>query len=54
LQRPENVIAGHIKWTAYRNGKPTIRIEHPLEAEGVKFYADAEEVLASSGVAAFL
>ncbi len=29
LQRPENVIAGHIKWTGYRTGqKPTIRIEH--------------------------
>jgi hypothetical protein len=55
LQRPENVVAGHIKWTGYRNGKPTIRVEHhktgatvdhPLEADGVKFYADAEEVLA--------
>jgi hypothetical protein len=55
LQRPENVIAGHVKWTGYRNGKPTIRIEHhktgaivdhPLEADGVQFYADAEEVLA--------
>ena len=29
LQRPENVIAGHIKWSGYRTGqKPTIRIEH--------------------------
>ncbi len=28
LQRPENVIAGHIKWPGYRSGKPTIRIEH--------------------------
>jgi hypothetical protein len=55
LQRPENVIAGHIKWTGYRTGpKPTIRIEHhktgavidhPLEHEDVKFYADAEDVL---------
>jgi hypothetical protein len=60
LQRPENVIAGHIKWTGYRAGPvPTIQIEHhktgavvqhPLEeklADGtvVKFYADAEEVL---------
>jgi hypothetical protein len=26
-QRPENVIAGHIKWTGHRSGpKPTIRI----------------------------
>ena len=59
LQRPENVVAGHIKWTTYRNNKPTIRVEHhktgeivdhPLEevnADGtiVKFYEDAEEVL---------
>jgi hypothetical protein len=61
LQRPENVIAGHIKWTGYRTGpKPTIRIEHhktgavidhPLEEklpDGtiVRFYEDAEAVLA--------
>jgi hypothetical protein len=56
LQRPENVIAGHIKWTGYRIGpKPTIRIEHhktgavidhPLEDGDVKFYADAEAILA--------
>ncbi|WP_342727321.1 hypothetical protein AAFG07_11235 [Bradyrhizobium sp. B097] len=61
LQRPENVIAGHIKWTDYRTGpKPTIRIEHhktgavidhPLEdqlpsGEIVKFYEEAESVLA--------
>jgi hypothetical protein len=54
LQRPENVVAGHIKWNGYRNGKPTIRIEHhktgavvdhPLEADGVKFYEEAEGVL---------
>ena len=59
LQRPENVVAGHIKWTTYRNNKPTIRVEHhktgeivdhPLEEELsdgtiVKFYEDAEEVL---------
>jgi len=56
LQRPENVVAGHIKWNGYRTGpKPTIRIEHhktgeivdhPLEDDGVRFYEDAEEVLA--------
>ncbi len=61
LQRPENVIAGHIKWGGYRTGpKPTIRIEHhktgavidhPLEerlatGEVVKFYEEAEAVLA--------
>jgi hypothetical protein len=55
LQRPENVIAGHIKWSGYRsNGKATIRIEHhktgavvdhPLEEDGVKFYEEAEDVL---------
>ena len=63
LQRPENVIAGHIKWSDYR--APTapniIRIAHhktgtiaphPLEerlTDGtvIKFYADAEEVLAA-------
>jgi len=60
LQRPENVIAGHIKWSGYRTGsKPTIQIEHhktgaiinhPLEEKledgsVVKFYADAEAVL---------
>jgi integrase len=55
LQRPENVIAGHIKWTGYRTGpKPTIRIEHhktgevvdhPLEEDGVRFYEEAEEIL---------
>lgn len=55
LQRPENVIAGHIKLTGYRNGKATIRIEHhktgaiidhPLDADGVRFYPEAEEILA--------
>jgi hypothetical protein len=59
LQRPENVIAGHIRWTGYRSGKPTIRIEHhktgaiidhPLEealSDGtvIRFYEDAEEIL---------
>lgn len=60
LQRPENVIAGHIKWSGYRIGtKPTIQIahhktgaiiNHPLEEKlddgsVVKFYGDAEAVL---------
>jgi integrase len=53
LQRLENVIAGHIKWTGYRTGKPTIRVEHhktgevvdhPLEEDGMKFYEEAEEI----------
>jgi hypothetical protein len=60
LQRPENVIAGHIKWNGYRHQKPTIRVEHhktgeavdhPLEEvmpDGtlVKFYEGAEEIIA--------
>lgn len=61
LQRPENVVAGCIKWTDYRapSAPSIVRIEHhktgtvaphPLEEmteEGlVRFYADAEEVLA--------
>jgi hypothetical protein len=55
LQRPENLIAGYVKWTGYRSGpKPTIRVKHhktgaiidrPLEGDVVKFYAAAEEVL---------
>ncbi len=60
LQRPENVIGGHITWNDYRSEKaPTIiRVAHhktgtvaphPLETiiEGkpVKFYADAEGIL---------
>jgi hypothetical protein len=60
LQRPENVVGGHISWNGYRNPKPIIRVEHhktneivdhPLEeiqSDGsvVKFYEDAEEILA--------
>jgi hypothetical protein len=62
LQRPENVIAGHVKWTGYRTGpKPSIRIEHhktgavidhPLEetmldGSVVKFYEEAERILSN-------
>lgn len=63
LQRPENVLAGHIKWSDYRapSAPSIIRIAHhktgtiaphPLEerqADGstVKFYADAEEILSA-------
>lgn len=61
LQRPENVLAGKIRWSDYRGREhPTqIKIEHhktgalvwhPLEelteAGPVRFYEDAEEVLA--------
>ena len=57
LQRPENVLAGHIRWTDYRGREaPTaIRIFHhktgeivlhPLQdRDGTLFYGDAEEVL---------
>jgi hypothetical protein len=61
LQRPENVLAGYVRWTDYRgvDAPHAIRIEHlktgevvlrPLEeidaAEIVQFYADAEAILA--------
>jgi hypothetical protein len=61
LQRPENVLAGCVRWTDYRSrgADNAIRIEHhktaavvlhPLETmeggERVQFYADAESVLA--------
>ncbi|MCS3503769.1 hypothetical protein M2189_006714 [Bradyrhizobium japonicum] len=61
LQRPENVAGGHMTWADYRapSAPSTIRVvhhktgtiaPHPLEEptdEGlVRFYADAEEVLA--------
>jgi hypothetical protein len=61
LQRPENVLAGYLRWTDYRNNQwpSAIKIEHhktgavvwhPLEepAPGgvVKFYGEAEAVLA--------
>ena len=60
LQRPENVIAGHIRWSGYRTGlKPTIRIEHhktgatidhPLEevledGSVIRFYEEAERII---------
>ncbi|WP_407122856.1 hypothetical protein [Bradyrhizobium sp. STM 3561] len=61
LQRPENVVAGHMKWSDYRApGAPSIIMvehhktgtvaPHPLEEAGpdgpVRFYAEAEDVLA--------
>jgi hypothetical protein len=59
LQRPENVLAGYIRWTDYRGREaPTaVRIFHhktgaivlhPLQdADGSLFYSDAETVLAN-------
>jgi integrase len=61
LQRPENVLAGYLRWTDYRNEEwpSAIKIEHhktgavvwhPLEEQTngavTKFYEDAEAVLA--------
>ena len=61
LQRPENVLAGYIRWTDYRSADwpNAIKIEHhktgavvwhPLEemtdAGPVKFYEEAERILA--------
>lgn len=61
MQRPENVLAGYLRWTDYRNAEwpNAIKIEHhktgavvwhPLEEMTdtglVKFYEEAEEILA--------
>jgi hypothetical protein len=61
LQRPENVLAGYLRWTDYRNREwpNAIKIEHhktgevvwhPLEEQTqaglVQFYEDAEAVIA--------
>lgn len=61
LQRPENVLAGFVRWSDYRNkSAPTsvqiehhktgARVLHPLEetvaGERTLFYAEAEEILA--------
>jgi hypothetical protein len=61
LQRPENVLAGILKWPDYRNKEwPTAvkilhhktgaTVWHPLEeaieGETIQFYADAENILA--------
>jgi hypothetical protein len=57
LQRPENVLAGYVRWPDYRgkDAPDAIRIEHhktgamvphPLQdADGTPFYAEAERVL---------
>ena len=58
LQRPENVLAGHIRWTDYRGRDAPTAIQifhhktgeivlHPLQdRDGTLFYGDAEGVLA--------
>ena len=59
LQRPENVLAGYIRWTDYRGREAPAAIRifhhktgavvlHPLQdADGTLFYGDAENVLAN-------
>ena len=57
LQRPENILAGHLTWTDYRpldhpnhvrifHHKTGEKIWHPLEANGVRFYPELENFLA--------
>ena len=59
LQRPENVLAGYIRWTDYRSNEwpNAIQIEHHktggwsgirwrMTVTGTQFYAEAEAVLA--------
>jgi hypothetical protein len=59
LQRPENVLAGYIRWTDYRGREAPTAIRvfhhktgavvlHPLQdVDGTPFYSDAENVLSS-------
>ena len=58
LQRPENVLAGHLRWTDYRpHERPdSVRIVHhktgeivwhPLSADGERFYPELEAYLAN-------
>lgn len=55
LQRPENVLAGYVRWPDYVPGqqiriehhKTAERVQHPLvDLDGQPFYADAEAILA--------
>jgi hypothetical protein len=56
LQRPENVLAGHLRWPDYRPAERPCHVRivhhktgevvwHPLEAGGERFYPDLEEAL---------
>lgn len=56
LQRPENILSGHLSWTDYRpverpnhvrivHHKTGEVIWHPLEAEGERFYPELEAQL---------
>ena len=56
LQRPENILAGHLRWTDYRpierphhvrivHHKTGEIVWHPLEASGERFYPELEQLL---------
>lgn len=56
LQRPENLLAGHLRWLDYRpverpnhvrivHHKTGVEIWHPLEAAGERFYPELESRL---------
>ena len=56
LQRPENILAGHLRWTDYRpierphhvrivHHKTGEIVWHPLEAGGERFYPELEQLL---------
>jgi hypothetical protein len=58
LQRPENILAGHLRWTDYRPAERPRHVRvvhhktgevvwHPLEADGERFYPELEDLLAS-------
>lgn len=58
LQRPENVLAGHLCWTDYRplerpdcvrivHHKTGEIVWHPLSADGERFYPELEDYLAA-------
>jgi IS5 family transposase len=57
LQRPENVLAGYLRWTDYRprerpanvrivHHKTGVEIWHPLQEAGTRFYPELEDRLA--------
>jgi IS5 family transposase len=56
LQRPENILSGHLRWTDYRPAERQNHVRiihhktgeivwHPLEAEGKRFYPELERRL---------
>ena len=57
LQRPENILAGHLRWTDYRPPERPDKVRivhhktgevvwHPLEVAGERFYPELEQGLA--------